>query len=544
MRLGSLLHSLVLCAASAADAAPLPEAGDAALVSAEFRAAAARSRGPRSGDIYTLPRPYNYVVDPPYAAPERSTLADDGRPISHRGSNHGTAWLYDTRIPLVFYGPGRVRAGARLTAPATQQDVPVTLAHLLGVPPPRDARGRPLLEALLPQSQPPRAILTLVIDQGGRSLLDAHPGTYPHIAALIRKGADFLNARVTHLEAETALGHAALGTGAYPDRTGITANSFYHGGRGGATYAYDVEAPHAPQFLESPTLGDLWLQRSGGRALLISQCYSDRAAIGMAGHGSYYRGNPAPIVIFYDERTGRLATNPAYYRLPAYLDDLRGEHYGAALAGAGGRWMGHDVRGPAAVRLTPAFARLDGDAFLRVLEREPVGQDEVTDLLYLTFKSTDAAGHRYGYESAETRAVLAEVDRQVGRVVEALERRVGRGRYLVVLTADHGGTPLPERSGGARLLDEDLLRDVNLRFDSTGRLQVALQATSAQIWTDPQAMAALGVTVDDLVTYLRGYRVLGRPFYQLVLPASDIDAERAATIREEALRRRAARSAR
>lgn len=107
MRLGSLLHSLVLCAASAADAAPLPEAGDAALVSAEFRAAAARSRGPRSGDIYTLPRPYNYVVDPPYAAPERSTLSDEGRPLS---------------------------------------------------------RGRPLLEALLPQSQPPRAILTLAID--------------------------------------------------------------------------------------------------------------------------------------------------------------------------------------------------------------------------------------------------------------------------------------------------------------------------------------------------------------------------------------------
>jgi hypothetical protein len=39
----------------------------------------------------------------------------------------------------------------------------------------------------------------------------------------------------------------------------------------------------------------------------------------------------------------------------------------------------------------------------------------------------------------------------VGRIVEELDRLVGRGSYVVVLTADHGQTPVPSTTGGLRV---------------------------------------------------------------------------------------------
>src|SRR4051794_26203014 len=35
---------------------------------------------------------------------------------------HGSPWSYDTRIPMIFWGPRYVRAG-RYTEPAAQQDI-------------------------------------------------------------------------------------------------------------------------------------------------------------------------------------------------------------------------------------------------------------------------------------------------------------------------------------------------------------------------------------------------------------------------------------
>ena len=62
-------------------------------------------------------------------------------------------------------------------------------------------------------------------------------------------------------------------------------------------------------------------------------------------------------------------------------------------------------------------------------------------LLYFHFDSVDGAGHRYGYGTPEHLAAIEENDRYVGKIVSALE---GAGRLedtLLLVEADHGGTP-------------------------------------------------------------------------------------------------------
>jgi hypothetical protein len=96
-------------------------------------AAIARSNDPpRSGDLTIVLRP-NWIA---YAG----------------ATTHGTAYAYDTRVPLVLMGEG-IRPGQYLE-PASPLDVAPTLAFLAGVRLPQ-AEGRVLHEVLFVTSSRP-----------------------------------------------------------------------------------------------------------------------------------------------------------------------------------------------------------------------------------------------------------------------------------------------------------------------------------------------------------------------------------------------------
>ena len=62
-------------------------------------------------------------------------------------ASHGSAWGYDTRVPLFFLGNSWFRPG-RYAQDAQVADMVPTLAHLLTVPPPSGNEGRALVEIL------------------------------------------------------------------------------------------------------------------------------------------------------------------------------------------------------------------------------------------------------------------------------------------------------------------------------------------------------------------------------------------------------------
>jgi arylsulfatase A-like enzyme len=84
---------------------------------------------------------------------------------SSSGTTHGTAYSYDTHIPLMLMGPG-IRPG-RYAHTVALNDLAPTLATLLGIETPSGASGRALAEILDPGAARPPA---------GRA---AAPGTRP-----------------------------------------------------------------------------------------------------------------------------------------------------------------------------------------------------------------------------------------------------------------------------------------------------------------------------------------------------------------------------
>lgn len=63
------------------------------------------------------------------------------------GTTHGSPYVYDTKIPLVFWG-GAIR-GARVVRRVRSVDIAPTIAHLLAVTPPANLNGEVLKEVLV-----------------------------------------------------------------------------------------------------------------------------------------------------------------------------------------------------------------------------------------------------------------------------------------------------------------------------------------------------------------------------------------------------------
>ena len=80
----------------------------------------------------------------------------------------------------------------------------------------------------------------------------------------------------------------------------------------------------------------------------------------------------------------------------------------------------------------------------RALAAEQLGTREFTDLLTVSFSSNDYVGHRYGPDSPEVHETALATDRLLEKLFLAVDRQVGADNYLVVFTADHGVSPLPE----------------------------------------------------------------------------------------------------
>ena len=75
----------------------------------------------------------------------------------------------------------------------------------------------------------------------------------------------------------------------------------------------------------------------------------------------------------------------------------------------------------------------------------PLGQGTTTDYLGVSFSALDSVGHKFGPRSHEVQDVLARLDVTIGRLLDHLDARVGRGKYVVALSADHGVAVIPEQ---------------------------------------------------------------------------------------------------
>ncbi|MEI6835015.1 MAG: alkaline phosphatase family protein, partial [bacterium] len=314
-----------------------------------------------SGDIFLLPKYGNTTLETWEFDPKHwqvSTIA--GRKLPpHPMTMHGIAWDYDLEIPIVFFDPtNKYFKSGFFKKLAVQQDIVPTLAAVLGVPAPAKKGGRVLTEALqkinIGQNDGPRglpkAILVLIQDQVGRHYLAAHPDRAPFYDRLQKHGANFLNASVAHVDVETSVGHASIGTGSWPAEHGVAGNRFFHSGFWRQLSSFTIELSGLesarkknPSLFFVPTLSDIWSVARAGKPVVLSVAPVARAAISVGGHGGLFVGGSKSYVTWTEENggDGTWVTEPENYRMPESFKNKPALPWVKDFLGQSKLWRGH-----------------------------------------------------------------------------------------------------------------------------------------------------------------------------------------------------------
>src|SRR5262249_4775888 len=108
----------------------------------------------------------------------------------------------------------------------------------------------------------------------------------------------------------------------------------------------------------------------------------------------------------------------------------------------------------------------------KAIDAEHLGGGASPDLLCLSFSATDAIGHSWGPDSQEVLDAVLRADRLVAGLLPHPAARVGPGRYLFIMTSDHGVRPLPEVTH-ARGQDAGRVSPKRLTEDANAILQQA-----------------------------------------------------------------------
>jgi hypothetical protein len=296
---------------------------------------------------------------------------------------------------------------------------------------------------------PPKLVLAIVVDQFRYDYLTRFRSEYhAGLERLLTKGAVFTNARYEHYPTVTAVGHSTFLTGATPAMSGIVGNEWYDRETGKTVASISDDAVKmlgaagegaSPKRLLVSTVGDeLKIARAGSKVIGIS--LKDRSAILPAGHmadGAYW----------FDPRAGNFVSSTFYFAdLPAWVTAYNAGRPADKLHGA--HWLNHTLPtdntvyaalegSPHGNELVESFAEL-------AIKSEKLGQRNVTDLLAISFSANDYVGHASGPDSPEVKEMSIQTDRVFGKLFSYLDSTVGMSNVLVILTGDHGVSPVPE----------------------------------------------------------------------------------------------------
>ena len=328
-------------------------------------------------------------------------------------------------------------------------------------------------------NEKPKLVVGIVVDQMKQEYLTRFYGNFGEggFKRFVEEGFMARNGHYNYSATNTGPGHASVYTGTTPAVHGIVNNSWYSRSLGRSVYCAEDTTVVAvggtaknglisPMNLYSTTITDelkLYTQKQGK---VIAMSIKDRGSALPGGHlsdGSYW----------YDSNTGEFMTSTYYMKdLPKWVKSFNSakhvdkflnmtwdtylpiEKY--SISGSDNSQYESGFKG----KDTPTFPynlkelRKDNGNFslisstpfgnslltefaISAVDAENLGQDNTPDFLAVSYSSTDYIGHNFGPQSKEVQDTYIRLDRELAKLFDALDQKVGKGNYSVFLTADH-----------------------------------------------------------------------------------------------------------
>ena len=339
------------------------------------------------------------------------------------------------------------------------------------------------------QQAKPSLVVIIVVDQMRRDYIqDYGPKWTKGLRRLVDQGAWFTNAAYPYGTTLTCAGHATISTGTLPSTHGIISNQWWdRATQQVVSCTSDNEEREVPygtreargggsaRLLKAPTLASA-LGQPGGRVVALSLKRASAAMLAGQGRGDavlWFQGGGwssstawasapeksllryakgAPIEADFGLTWDRAAKRSDYKYEDKGLGETPPTEWNAemphALQPRDGRptrffyeaWQESPYSDAALGKL--ASAAIDG---------MKLGQGATTDYLAISFSALDVVGHDFGPRSHEVQDVLLRLDDTIGKLLDQLDKRVGRDKYVLAFTADHGVDMIPEQATAAGL---------------------------------------------------------------------------------------------
>jgi predicted AlkP superfamily pyrophosphatase or phosphodiesterase len=333
----------------------------------------------------------------------------------------------------------------------------------------------------------PKLVVGIVVDQMRYDYLYRYYEKYSTangggFRRLMDQGFNCRNNHYHYAATYTGPGHAAIYTGSAPALNGIVGNEFYDRQQGRIVYCAEdstvttvgnsgTAGRMSPRNMLTTTIGDQLKLATDGRAKVVGIALKDRGAIMPAGHA-------ADGAYWFDSKDGTWITS-TFYRselpewvrkhndrklpdqyvrqkwelslsLDKYIESTTDDQpYEAMLPGETKPVFPHEfvaVSGQPryeVLRATPFGDQLTAAFALDAMQGEKLGEDNITDLLAVSFSSPDYIGHAFGTHSIEMEDEYLKLDAQLAQFFDEIDRRVGKGNWTAFLSADHGVADVP-----------------------------------------------------------------------------------------------------
>lgn len=343
----------------------------------------------------------------------------------------------------------------------------------------------PLAQQVAAAPSKPKLVVLLSVDQMRGDYVDRFRKQWTKgLQRLISEGAWFRQAEFPYYNTVTCAGHTSISTGTVPAVHGMVLNQWWVENNTRQVNCTDDDdaklisygAPvtgrgNSASHIMTTTLSDELRLQLSPAPRVVSISLKARSAIGLGGHRP-------DVVIWNDEPTGEWVTSTAFAKEAApFLVDYVAKHPISADIGRvwdrslpkdqylyDGSAVGRqktdlptsafphivknapDAKGP----FTDAWESSPfSDAYLNALaltaiDAMKLGRGPGTDYLAISYSGLDKVGHDFGPESHEVQDLLVHLDAEIGKLLDKLDKDVGRGNYVLGLTADHGVAPVPE----------------------------------------------------------------------------------------------------
>ncbi len=343
----------------------------------------------------------------------------------------------------------------------------------------------------------PKLVVGIIVDQMRWDYLSYYMKSFGSdgFRRLLAEGYSCDNANLDYVPSVTACGHSCIYSGSVPALTGIAGNNFYIGGEkvyctddatvstvGSATDAGKM----SPRNLRVTTMADAVKMAQDFESNTVAVSLKDRGAILPAGH-------TANAAYWYDSDAGHFISSTYYMdALPAWVEAFNEKH------------TQHDD-----IRYVPEGNDLVAQMAIAALKGEALGQGATTDFLAVSFSSTDYIGHRYGTRSPQTAEAYRRLDGNLADLLRALDDAVGKGNYLLFLTADHAAAhnaQLMDSHGipAGRWDEDEALALMNSHLSQVFGSEKPLvkDFIEYRIYLDHDAIASAGLDEDEVETAL------------------------------------------